>query len=204
MRFTYFIKNKFLFGTCFWYICCKNGKLIIDVMGKTHLTIVGTWFPAPNFNCVTYFGIRARPPRAATRPPPTLPRRSPRLPTRALKAKILHQSQGWISKAKLNIFMSGSFFAWFLFCVVPFLRDSFIAWFSLCDSFFAWFLFILRREEQRPEAPQCDDPVQQQDERPVRVRNKPDWLGVEVYDDAQPLPGEDNIIPPWWPGYPRE
>ena len=55
-------------------------------------------------------------------------------------------------------------------------------------------------EEQPPEVP-----VQQQDQgRPVRARNKPDRLGIETYDEAQPLPGEDYIIPPWWPGYPRD
>ena len=46
------------------------------------------------FYSLKYLGIRARPPRAATRPTPTRPRRSPRLPTRALKAKILPQSVG--------------------------------------------------------------------------------------------------------------
>ena len=34
-------------------------------------------------------------------------------------------------------------------------------------------------------------------------RRPPDKLGAIVYNDAQPLRGEDRVTAPWWPGYPR-
>ena len=39
--------------------------------------------------------------------------------------------------------------------------------------------------------------------RSNRVRRSPDRMGAEVYDAAHPLQGEDLVIAPWWPGYPR-
>ena len=40
--------------------------------------------------------------------------------------------------------------------------------------------------------------------RSDRSRKPPERLGSVVYDEEQPLQGEDSVIPPWWPGYPRE
>ena len=39
--------------------------------------------------------------------------------------------------------------------------------------------------------------------RSGRETRKPDKMGAVVYDDAHPLRGEDLVIAPWWPGYPR-
>ena len=64
-------------------------------------------------------------------------------------------------------------------------------------------------EEQQPEAPQlvpAQQPQQRARRQSGRDRNPPNRMGAVVYDEAEPLPGEndDNVIPNWWPGYPRE
>ena len=84
------------------FINIKNSKKAILLPSETEINYIqfmimyhsgqSLWWTI--FYSVKYLGIRARPPRAATRPTPTRPRRSPRLPTRALKAKILPQSVG--------------------------------------------------------------------------------------------------------------
>ena len=44
---------------------------------------------------------------------------------------------------------------------------------------------------------------QHEPRRSERVRGNPDRLGSYVYNADQPLDGEDEVIQPWWPGYPR-
>ena len=48
--------------------------------------------------------------------------------------------------------------------------------------------------------PEGDNEVRRSD----RQRSRPDRLGVKVYDAAHPLQGEDLVIAPWWPNYPRQ
>ena len=53
--------------------------------------------------------------------------------------------------------------------------------------------------------PQLDEQVPQlEPRRSDRNRKAPDRLGTQVYDEQQPLEGENEVIDPWWPGYPRE
>ena len=44
---------------------------------------------------------------------------------------------------------------------------------------------------------------QQEPRRSGRERHHFDRFGVVAYDEHQPLRGEDLVIQPWWPGYPR-
>ena len=53
-------------------------------------------------------------------------------------------------------------------------------------------------------APHPELDAQQEPRRSTRDKRAPERLGAQVYNDQQPLRGEDYIIPPWWPGYPRE
>ena len=46
--------------------------------------------------------------------------------------------------------------------------------------------------------------IQRQNQRPERHRRSPDRLGVVRYDAAHPLRGENLVIQPWWPNYPRQ
>ena len=49
-----------------------------------------------------------------------------------------------------------------------------------------------------------DAPVVQNDRRyPQRRRRPPEFLGGQLYNEHEGLPGEEEVIRPWWPGYPR-
>ena len=71
---------------------------------------------------------------------------------------------------------------------------------------------VIQQEQNIAAAPNdVNIPVQPQviqPEQGLRRSNREtkvtDRLGVEQYNEHQPLRGEDAIIPPWWPGYPRE
>lgn len=61
--------------------------------------------------------------------------------------------------------------------------------------------------------PQQADPIPHQDlvppqepRRSDRNRKAPERLGAEVYNEEQPLAGENAVVQgqPWWPGYPRD
>ena len=52
---------------------------------------------------------------------------------------------------------------------------------------------------QDPVAPQ-PEPAMRRSTRETKV---PDRMGVHVYNERQPLDGEDQVIQPWWPGFPR-
>ena len=45
--------------------------------------------------------------------------------------------------------------------------------------------------------------VQQEPRRSNRTRGTPDRLGMQTYNENQPLQGEKDVIKPWWPGFPR-
>ena len=71
---------------------------------------------------------------------------------------------------------------------------------------------VLQPEVQQPmEHPVAQPIVQQvippQDDqvrRSARDKKQPDRYGGLAYDEHQPLRGEDNVIQPWWPGYPKD
>ena len=44
---------------------------------------------------------------------------------------------------------------------------------------------------------------QQEPRRSGRERHHVERYGGAAYDEHQPLRGEDLVIQPWWPGYPR-
>ena len=39
--------------------------------------------------------------------------------------------------------------------------------------------------------------------RSGRQTGRPNYYGVEEYNENHPLRGEDLVIDPWWPNYPR-
>ena len=54
------------------------------------------------------------------------------------------------------------------------------------------------------EVPPAVIQPEQQVRRSGRETRPPERMGVQIYDEHQPLRGEEAVIPPWWPGFPRE
>ena len=52
--------------------------------------------------------------------------------------------------------------------------------------------------------PQQDQLIQRERRRPTREVRAPERLGAHVYNEEQPFEGENDVIQPWWPGYPRD
>ena len=69
-------------------------------------------------------------------------------------------------------------------------------------------VFVHQNQNQvnPPQAaiPQQDQLIQRERRRPTREVRAPERLGAHVYNEEQPFEGENDVIQPWWPGYPRD